>query len=213
MKIMMRARRLSGEVRLFGIGKEAAMLQEQRGTGKIARRSGAHCQPVITALLCLGLLTTFEVAAATAPIKLAVFDFELEDFSAGAAPAGTTSTDATQLANVTAMVRQLFTQSGRYELIEVGSVDAPAVRTHTLRDCNGCDADIALKLGAQQSLVGVVSRISRTEYVVKFQVRDAQTGTVVAAGDSGLRMGADYSWSRGAARLVKDQLLERQPEQ
>jgi hypothetical protein len=189
------------------------MLQQQRGTGKIARHSGAHRRSVITSLACFGWLVAFEIAAATAPIKLAVFDFELEDFSAGASPAGATSTDATQLANVTAMVRQLFTQSGRYELIDVGSVDAPAVRTHTLRDCNGCDADIALKLGAQQSLVGVVSRISRTEYVVKFQVRDARTGTVVAAGDSGLRMGADYSWSRGAARLVKDQLLEGQPEQ
>jgi hypothetical protein len=64
-----------------------------------------------------------------------------------------------------------------------------------------------------QSLVGVVSRISRTEYVVKFQIRDAQTGVVVAAGDSGLRMGADYSWSRGAASLFKDQLLERPAQQ
>lgn len=188
------------------------MVQRQRGTGKIARWSGAHCKSVITSLLCSGLLVTLEAGAAPAPIKLAIFDFELEDFSASAS-AGATSSDATHLANVTKMVRQLFAQSERYRLIDVGSVDAPAVRTHTLRDCNGCDAEIALKLGAQQSLVGVVSRISRTEYVVKFQVRDARTGTVVVAGDSGLRMGADYSWSRGAARLVKDQLLEGRPEQ
>jgi hypothetical protein len=92
-------------------------------------------------------------------------------------------------------------------------LQAPAARTHTLRDCNGCDAKIALKLGAEQSLVGVVSRISRTEYVVKFQVRDARTGAVVAAADSGLRMGADYSWSRGAARLIDEQLLENRREQ
>jgi hypothetical protein len=148
--------------------------------------------------------------AAPAPIPLAIFDFELEDFSAGASDAGVASADAAQLTNVTETVRQLFAQSGRYRLIDVGSADAPAAKTHTLRDCNGCDADIALKLGAEQSLVGVVSRISRTEYVVKFQVRDARTGNVVAAGDSGLRMGADYSWSRGAARLLKDRLLEIQ---
>lgn len=184
------------------------MLQQQRRTGKIARRSDAHCKAVITSLVCCGLLAMFAAGAATAPIKLAVFDFELEDFSAGASSAGIASADATQLASVTDKVRQLFAQSGRYELIDVGSVDAPAVTTHTLRDCNGCDAGIASKLGAQQSLVGVVSRISRTEYVVKFQLRDARTGTVLAAADSGLQMGADYSWSRGAARLVKDQLLE-----
>lgn len=175
------------------------MIREQRRIGNIAR---------LAALLWAGLLVTFEAGSATAPIKLALFDFELEDFSASASPADTTSADAAHLSNVTEMVRRLFAKSGRYRLIDIQSVEAPAVRTHTLRDCNGCDADIALKLGAEQSLVGVVSRISRTEYVVKFQVRDTRTGTVVAAADSGLRMGADYSWSRGATSLIKEQLLE-----
>jgi hypothetical protein len=183
------------------------MIQQQRATGNIVRRSGEHCKSTIASLLLFGLLATFAAGAAPTPIKVAIFDFELEDFSAGASSAGVTSSDAKQLANVTETVRQLLAQSDRYTLIDVGGADAPAVRTHTLRDCNGCDADIALKLGAQQSLVGVVSRISRTEYVVKFQVRDAQTRTVVTAADSGLHMGADYSWSRGAAKLVKEHLL------
>ena len=64
------------------------------------------------------------------------------------------------------------------------------------------------RLGAEQSFVGVVRRISRTEYTVRFEIRDARTGAVVSAGDSGLRMGADYSWNRGATRLIKDRLLE-----
>jgi hypothetical protein len=181
------------------------MFQEQQGT--------ANCGSVITALLCAALLVTFEAAAAAAPIKLAIFDFELEDFSAGVSSADPAPSDAAHLSNVTAMVRQLFAQSGRYMLIDVDKVEAPAVKSHTLRDCDGCDAEIALQLGAEQSLVGVVSRISRTEYVVQFQVRDARTGTVVAAADSGLRMGADYSWSRGATRLIEDRLLQRRPEQ
>jgi hypothetical protein len=170
-------------------------------------------QRVLTALLCAGLVATFQIVAATAPVKLAVFDFELEDFSAGAASDGVAAADATHLTNVTNSVRQVFAQSGRYQLIDISSTDASAVKTHTLRECNGCEADIALKLGAEQSLVGVVSRISRTEYVVKYQVRDARTGNVVASGDSGLRMGADYSWSRGAVKLVKDQLLAGPPAQ
>jgi len=45
------------------------------------------------------------------------------------------------------------------------------------------------------------------EYTVRFQIRDARTGAVVSNEESGLRMGADYSWSRGAAELVKDRLL------
>lgn len=39
------------------------------------------------------------------------------------------------------------------------------------------------------------------------------TGAVVADENSGLRMGADYSWNRGAVRLIKDRLLESQPKQ
>jgi hypothetical protein len=171
-----------------------------------------NCRSVITTLLSAGLLLAMDAGAASAPIKLAIFDFELEDFSAGAASTDVTSSDAAQLSDVTEGVRQLFAQSGRYQLIDVERVGTPAVRTHTLRDCNGCDAEVALKLGAEQSLVGVVSRISRTEYVVKFQVRDTRTGTVLAAADSGLRMGADYSWSRGATSLIKEQLLESRSE-
>lgn len=67
---------------------------------------------------------------------------------------------------------------------------------------------IALALDAEQSLVGVIRRISRTEYTVRFQVHDARNGAVVTNADSGLRMGANYSWSRGAARLVRDRLLD-----
>jgi len=55
-----------------------------------------------------------------------------------------------------------------------------------------------------------VRRVSRTEYTIGFQVRDARIGAVVSRGDSGLRMGADYSWKRGAVRLVSDRLIESQ---
>jgi hypothetical protein len=93
-------------------------------------------------------------------------------------------------------------------MIEAGGADTDAVKAHSLRECGGCDAAIALKAGAEQSLVGVVRRISRTEYTIRFRVRDARTGTIVSEADSGLRMGANYSWSRGAVRLISDRLLE-----
>lgn len=152
---------------------------------------------------CVASLTA--LAAQSAPIKLAAFDFELEDFSAAASSAGETEADAAKLAQVTKEVRDLLAQSGRYSLVDVGASDATSRR---LRDCQGCDAAIALKLGAEQSFVGVVRRISRTEYIVRFQIRDAQTGAVLSDENSGLRMGADYSWSRGAAQLIKTRLLE-----
>jgi hypothetical protein len=163
-----------------------------------------------TIALITGVLTTATAHAQqppAAPIRLAIFEFELEDTSAGAESAGETASDAKGLADVTDAVRQLLAQSGRYDVIDVSAASADAVKNHTLHDCSGCDARIALGLGADQSLVGVVRRISRVEYTVRFQIRETRTGGVVSEGDSGLRMGANYSWSRGAISLVRDRLL------
>jgi hypothetical protein len=140
-----------------------------------------------------------------APVALAVFDFELEDMTAASAGASAAS-DASYLAEVTGGVREALGQSGRYRIVDVGG----EAKAGALRDCGGCEAAIAQKLGADQSLIGVVRRVSRTEYTLGFQVRYARTGAVLARGDSGLRLGADYSWKRGAVRLVSDRLIESQ---
>ena len=125
-----------------------------------------------------------------APIALAVFEFELEDVTA-ASPGASAASDASHLAEVTGAVREALGQSGRYRIVDVGREAAPAGGLH---DCGGCEAAMAKKLGADQSLIGVVRRVSRTEYTLGFQLRDAGTGAVLARGDSGLRLGAVDSW-------------------
>jgi Protein of unknown function (DUF2380) len=161
----------------------------------------------------LAASTAARPVAVPAPIQIAVFDFELEDRSAAGSAGNLAAPDAAYLADVTKGVRELFAQSGRYHVIEAESADAEALKKHDLRDCDGCDAPIAKGLGGDQSLVGVVRRISRTEYTIRFEIRDSKTGAVVSKGDSGLRMGANYSWSRGAVRLVRDRVLDTQPQQ
>ncbi len=147
-------------------------------------------------------------ADAPAPVKLAVFEFELEDFSGGASILPANPSDFEQLKQVTNEARRLIAQSGRYTVVDVSGADAEAVKTHLLRNCDGCDAGIALKFGAEQSLVGFVTRISRMEYTVRFEIRDARTGAVLFNQQTGLRMGAIESWNRGAAWLIKNRLLQ-----
>ncbi|MGH8734295.1 MAG: DUF3280 domain-containing protein [Burkholderiales bacterium] len=164
------------------------------------------------AVLLLGavaLAPLSSTATTTDPVKLAIFDFEFEDMSAAASAGTIAPSDSQYLADVTNAVRDLFQKSGRYSLVDVGNADAAEVKGRSLRKCDGCDAAIAQRLGAGQSFVGVVKRITRTEYTVRYQIRDASTGEVLSSADSGLRMGADYSWSRGAVRLIKDRLLEK----
>ncbi|MGJ4930226.1 DUF2380 domain-containing protein [Bradyrhizobium sp. HKCCYLS2038] len=138
------------------------------------------------------------------PIRLVLLPFELDDTSAGAA-LGETETDRNSLQAATDAVRQLLQHSARYRLVDNVGERSPE---QPMRTCEDCEARAARALGAQQSLLGIVRRIGRTEYIIGFRVRQADTGALIAAGDSGLRLGANESWSRGAMRLVRERLLE-----
>jgi hypothetical protein len=141
-----------------------------------------------------------------APIKIAVFDFELEDFSAaGVAVPG--PNDTKYLAQATEEARRALAQSGRYSIVNTAGADLAAAQGHGLRNCRGCGAAIAAMLGADQDMVGVVTKISMTEYTATVQVSDARTGTVIETYLTGLRMGAGYSWVRGVTWLMKNRVL------
>jgi hypothetical protein len=155
----------------------------------------------IAALLWLG--AGYAAAADTpAPVKIAVFPFELEDL--GPASKGG---ENPHLAQSTAEAKKQLTESGRYTLVDTAGADMQAAKGQALRDCGGCEAVIARQLGADQALTGVVSKISNTEYVIKLQVSDARTGEVISKYTSELRMGADYSWSRGVRWVMQNQML------
>ena len=142
----------------------------------------------------------------TQPIKIAVFDFELEDFSAaGVAVAG--ANDAKYLAGATQEAKRMLADSGRYSIVDTAGADLAAAQGHGLRNCRGCDAAIAAKLGADQDMVGVVTKISMTEYTVTAQISDVRTGAVIETFTTGLRMGAGYSWVRGVTWLMKNRVL------
>jgi hypothetical protein len=63
------------------------------------RHSGAEGKSVMAPLLSAGALVVLQAAASPTPIKLAIFDFELEDSSAAAS--STVSADTMQLTSVT----------------------------------------------------------------------------------------------------------------
>jgi hypothetical protein len=139
--------------------------------------------------------------AATRTTEIAVFPFVLDDFSAGVA-AGSAPIEASYLLQTTQAAKRELLRLGRYSVVEVGAgeIDVPAGRS--LVDCGQCQAAAARKLGGDQALLGVVTKISMVEYTITVQVRDAGDGAIVASCFSGLRMGADYSWTRGVRSLL-----------
>jgi hypothetical protein len=146
-------------------------------------------------------------AATSPPIKIAVFDFELEDVSAaGTATSGDTAQEATRMQAVTTEARRVLAQSGRYRIVDTSGAEAEVAKDKPLRNCNGCEAGIALKLGAERSLIGVVTRVAQTEYYVSVRIIDTATDQVVKQ-ESAFFTGADDAWASGAAMLLKHQVL------
>jgi hypothetical protein len=160
---------------------------------------------VLLALSAAGAAET----ALPSPIKIAVFPFELEDFSAGAAYVPPDDIDREQLRFSTEEAHRLIAASGRYQLVDVSAVNDQAAKAGKLRDCDGCEARIAASLGADQSMIGIVTRITRMEYAVTYKIRDARSGALVDVQQTDLRMGANVAWSRGARWLIQRRLLER----
>ena len=146
---------------------------------------------------------------APSPVKMAVFPFELEDFSAAAAYVPPDDIDREQLRLSTEEARRLIAASGRYQLVDVSAVSEEAAKAGKLRDCDGCEARIAAGLDADQSMIGIVTRITRMEYAVTYKIRDARSGALVDVKQTDLRMGANVAWSRGARWLIENRLLER----
>jgi hypothetical protein len=153
------------------------------------------------------VLAALSAAGAAETVKMAVFPFELEDFSAGAAYVPPDDIDHEQLRLSTEEARRLIAASARYQLVDVSAVTDQAAKAGKLRDCDGCDARIAAGLGADQSMIGIVTRITRMEYAVTYKIRDARSGAVVAVAQTDLRMGANVAWSRGARWLIENRLL------
>jgi hypothetical protein len=139
-------------------------------------------------------------------VKLAVFDFELEDVTPAASLLGQSTSNEGIMENVSSEARRMLERSGRFILVDVSKIDAAPVKAKSLRNCNGCEAGIASQVGAEQALLGVVRRVTQTDYYVLVQISDAQTGKVLNQQDANFAGGPD-GWASGVRMLLKHQVL------
>jgi len=172
-----------------------------------------HAREFVTSDLLAADFTKQRFAEAAKPVKLVVFPFELLDFSGGANVIAESEQDRKALEASTDAARKLIASSGRYSLIDEAALEnspARSLQASSFRECGGCEARIARELGAEQSFLGIVTRITRTDYAVTYRLRDANSGELISVGQTDLRIGANYSWDRGAVWLIKNEFLKRQ---
>jgi hypothetical protein len=141
-------------------------------------------------------------------VKVAVFDFELDDRSAGGGVIELDAADAEHLRLSTERARELLAAAEGYSLVDTSTAAPEVSAAGGIRHCNGCEGPLARKLGADQAMAGIITRITRTEYTLQIVLRDTRTGAIVSNAFTGLRMGANYSWPRGVKSLMNERILQ-----
>jgi hypothetical protein len=166
-------------------------------------------------LVALSAFLAAQPSAANEPAAkaIAVFEFELDDRSGGAGIVAKDAIDIEHLQESTAEARRMLAASGRYRIVDIASLAGDVASTGGLQHCKGCEAALAKRAGADLSLVGVITRVNRTEFTMQIVVRDTQSGAVVSNDFTDLRMGANYAWPRGVKWLVTNKILAAQKAQ
>jgi hypothetical protein len=151
---------------------------------------------------------SFASAEQTKPLAIQVFPFELEDNSAGAGIIPPDEHDRRYLIESAQLAKDMLSQSGRFTVVDRPAPENQAAAPNGLRHCGGCEGKIAREHGASLALLGVVTRVNRTEHTMFIRILDAETGKPVSEGFTDLRMGANYAWPRSVKWLMTNKILQ-----
>lgn len=147
------------------------------------------------------ILTVLLSGAQAAPVRAAVFNFELDDTSLEGAMKGTDAAEQARLAKLDVQLGDVLKRSGKYILVDMAQVAAQA-RATDLQACDACAISLAHKVGAQVAITGWVQKVSNLILNINLEIRDVATGRIVQGGSVDIRGDTDESWSRGLAFLM-----------
>jgi hypothetical protein len=152
----------------------------------------------------LFLLASLHTEAAERP-RAAVFDFALTNTS----PAPTTAEEQARLHRLDTQLRDALAR--RFSLLNPASLGAELSGVQSIRGCNGCEIDIARKLGADLLAYGWVQKVSNLILNINLVIEDVSTGRQVKAGSVDIRGNTDESWQRGLRYLLDERLFRDDP--
>ncbi len=151
-------------------------------------------------------LLTIPTALAAAP-SAAIFPFELIDTSYEGEVDGVKADETRRLEAITAELRKLVEQDGRYSVVDVTPLKEEIATAAPLHKCNGCDIELTKKAGAELAMTGTVQKVSNLILTINIYIRDAASGDMKRVMSADMRGNTDESWMRTLRWLVKNRLL------
>jgi len=158
--------------------------------------------------LILAVLICPTAARAATLHSTVVFDFELVDTSLENEMRGPRTDEQNRLRGLAPRLRELIAADGRFAVVPLDeAAEANAARIN-LHSCNGCDADIAKRLGAEFSVIGIVQKVSNLILNLTLVLRDAGSGSIRHTISVDMRGNTDDTWSRALNDAARRLLAE-----
>jgi hypothetical protein len=165
------------------------------------------------AVVTTGLFSAQSSTAAEAK-KIAVFNFDLIDDSQEGEMNGVRADETQRLILISDELRRLIKLDGRYEAVDLTSIQADIERLKPMYKCNGCEDELARKVGADYVMIGTVQKVSNLILNLNLYVRDVAQAKIIQGMSSDIRSNSDDSWMHGVRWVVKNQLFaDKQPGQ
>ena len=168
-------------------------------------------RPLIFCGVALGLMTVAsQVAAVDAPKSIAVMDCTLIDDNAAYNDADTNRIQHARIGMISDDLRTQLRERKLYRVADntpVSSMISQLSSTQDMNSCNGCELQVARKLGVERVGVCWVQKVSNLIININLRVEDVASGKAVFQRSVDIRGNTDLSWRRGVKALV-DRLAE-----
>lgn len=150
------------------------------------------------------------VVALAGQQKAVVFPFDLIDqkqqFEIGLMFMGIDPEEKRRLELISKELTKLIQERGIYDVVDISPIAAEVEEKSPMHQCNGCEDDLAKKVGADVAFIGTVRKASDVLFTVSVYVRDIASQKVIKQGSSEIYGNTDAMWMR-AVRYIVDRRL------
>lgn len=147
----------------------------------------------------LALLLASSAASAAEPVRLVLFPLEFVTTSMEPVR----EDERARLLLAEAELRRRLEAKG-YVLVDPTPVSAAAGAYASLRECGGCELELARSLGAEQAALAWVGKTSNLILDMTLRIGEVETGKLVRKGSVAIRGNTDESWLRGVRYLIEN---------
>ena len=141
------------------------------------------------------------------PSDTAVFDAVMINSSLEPESAAETE----RLRHLTDSLRQALEKSGQYRIVDLAPIKDQLSAVKAIYACNGCEIDLAKKVGAQRAVVAWVQKVSNLILNINVRISDIETGKALKSGSVDIRGNSDQSWERGLKFLLEEHVFGDRP--